>query len=138
VNLLATLLRHPLIRFAMIGAGGYIVDASVLWFDTRYLGMGADSGRVVSIFAAMCFTWLGNRYLTFAGRRAHGVKSIMQEWMKFVGANLVGALVSYSTYWLLVHFAPSPLDNIFVAQICGVLVGMTFNFTFSKYFVFSK
>jgi putative flippase GtrA len=45
-------------------------------------------------------------------------------------------LVNYSTYSLLVSFAPFPLDNPLVATAAGVGVGLVFNFTLSKRFVF--
>ena len=116
-----------------------MVDTSVLWFDTRHLGMSPYSGRILSIFVSMLFTWLGNRYLTFAGRRARGsLKAVVQEWMKFSGANLVGAVVNYGVYAGLIHSGPAPLNNQFAAQACSVLVGMTFNFLLSKHFVFSE
>jgi putative flippase GtrA len=61
-----------------------------------------------------------------------------QEWMKFVGANAIGAVVNYSAALALVHFAPAPLNNKFVAQACGVLAGLAFNFTLSSKMVFKK
>jgi putative flippase GtrA len=130
------LLRHPFIRFALVGAGGYIVDTGVLAWDTGVAGLDFKTGRAVSIFVAMAFTWLGNRYLTFADRRARSLSGAMQEWLKFIGANGVGAVVNYGTSVLLVSFAVQPFNHKFVAQACGVLAGLIFNFTLSKKLVF--
>ena len=135
-RLLRTLLRHPFIRFGMVGAAGYVVDTGVLAFDTSVLHLSFEPGRAFSIFAAMCFTWMGNRYLTFADRRARGLQGMTQEWLKFVGANLLGAVVNYAVSVALVHGAPHPFDNKYVAQACGVLAGLVFNFTLSKKLVF--
>ena len=40
------------------------------------------------------------------------------------------------TFFLLTHFAPSPLNGTNLAFVCGVLVGLVFNFTLSKKLVF--
>ena len=136
MNLLRYLLRHPFMRFAMVGACGYVVDTGVLALDTNVLGLDFAAGRAFSIFVAMCCTWLGNRYLTFADRRAHGFAGATQEWLKFVGANLVGAVVNYAVSLALVHYAPAPFDNKYAAQFCGVLAGLVFNFTLSRTMVF--
>jgi len=136
VKLLRYLLRHPFVRFALVGAGGYVVDTAVLALGTNLLGLDFAAGRAFSIFVAMCCTWLGNRYLTFPERRAHGLSGAAQEWLKFVGANLVGAVVNYGVSVLLVHYAPAPFHNKYVAQACGVLAGLGFNFTLSRLMVF--
>jgi putative flippase GtrA len=136
VSLVRYLLRHPFIRFGMVGAAGYVVDTSVLALDTNWLGLDFEAGRAFSIFAAMCFTWAGNRYLTFPERRARTFGGAAQEWLKFVGANLLGAVINYSVSVVLVHWGPSPLNNKYAAQATGILAGLVFNFTLSRLFVF--
>jgi len=131
------LLRHAFIRFALVGAAGYVVDAAVLALATRSFGLDPYRGRVLSILLAMTATWLGNRYFTFAARRARGsVSAIAQEGLKFAGANMVGAAVNYAVYAALVRFAAPPWSNVFVAQVIGVLAGLAFNFTLSRTLVF--
>ena len=130
------LLRHPFIRFALVGAGGYVVDTGVLALDTGVWGLDFKTGRALSIFVAMGFTWLGNRYLTFPERRARSFSGAMQEWLKFIGANAIGAVVNYGTSLLLVLYAAAPFSHKFVAQALGVLAGLIFNFTMSRKLVF--
>lgn len=133
------LLRHPFIRFGMVGGAGYLVDLAVLAFATEQLGFDAFRGRVISIAVAMTATWLGNRYFTFAERRARGsLSAIAQEGLKFAGANLIGACVSYGVYAVLVAYAAPPFGNQYLAQIFGVLAGLVFNFTLSRVLVFVK
>jgi putative flippase GtrA len=132
------LLRHAFVRFAFIGALGYVVGASVLALTTGPLKLDFAAGNAISIFIAMAFTWQGNRYFTFRAQRARGLKGAMQEWLKFMGANAVGALVNYLSALALVHYAGPPFSNKFVAQAIGVLVGLMFNFTLSKTLVFKS
>ncbi len=137
-GLVAALSRHAFVRFAVIGGLGYFVAAGILAFASDVLKLDFAAANAFSIFLSMCFTWLGNRYFTFRARRAHGFSGIAQEWLKFVGANAVGAVVNYATALLLVRFAPEPFNNKFVAQACGVLAGLAFNFTLSSRMVFRK
>ena len=131
------LMRHPFVRFAAVGGAGYFVNLAALWLATRHLGMNNYVGGGFSILTAMVFTWVGNRYFTFANRRARGsLKAVGREFLAFVGANLVGALVNYLVYAGLLRFAGPPFDDKYIAQIVGVLAGLLFNFALSRTIVF--
>lgn len=132
------LLRHTFIRFGLIGACGYVVGATALAVTTGPLKLDFATGNGLSIFIAMAFTWQGNRYFTFRAQRARGLTGALQEWLKFMGANAVGALANYLAALALVHYATAPFSNKFVAQAIGVLVGLVFNFTLSKALVFKS
>lgn len=134
---LRALLRSQFLRFGAVGAAGFAVDLTVLWLMLHLIGLDPYSGRIVSIFCAMTFTWWGNRNLTFAEHAARGsIGEVAREWFAFVLANAVGALVNYATYSLFVGLAPAPLSNPLLATAIGVGVGLIFNFTLSKRFVF--
>ena len=130
-------LPSPYLRFALVGGSGFVVDETILTILHYGLGIDRYSARAVSIFCAATFTWWGNRNLTFAEHATTGgLGDLAQEWFKFMLANGIGALVNYSVYTLLVSFAPFPFDNPLVATAAGVAVGLVFNFTLSKRFVF--
>lgn len=130
------LLRHSFVRFGIIGACGYVVGATVLALTTGPLKMEFAAGNALAIIIAMTFTWQGNRHFTFRDRRAKTLSGALQEGLKFAGANSVGALANYLAALALVHYAAFPLNNKFLAQAIGVLVGLIFNFTLSKTLVF--
>ena len=134
MKLLQRLSKISIFRFAIIGALGMPVDWGALQL-AMHLGAPRDAARLAAWFCAATFTWLGNRYFTFAGRRAHG-RAIAQEWLRFLGANSVGGAANVGSFLLLTHFAPSPFNNTNVAFVIGVLVGLVFNFTLSKKLVF--
>jgi putative flippase GtrA len=133
--LVGTLARLSILRFAVIGALGMPVDWAVLQLMVHW-GSGPYFGRVLSWFCAASFTWIGNRYFTFAATRARGFVATGKEWLRFLAANAVGGLVNVGLYSVLVRFAPPPFNNLTVALICGVLLGLVFNFTLSKKVVF--
>ncbi len=130
------LLAHPFMRFGMVGVVGFTVDTLVLAFNTEVLAFPFLLARAISIFVAMGCTYLGNRNLTFAARRAHGAPAILREWLTFVAANSFGAVVNYSVSVMVVYLMPPPLNNQYVGLVCGVAVGMVLNFTLSSRLVF--
>ena len=128
-------MRSRFLRFAIVGACGFVVDESVL--TAMHYGVGLDrySARAISILCAMTFTWWGNRNLTFREHAAVG-NARVQEWLRFMLANALGAVGNYGVYSALVSFAPTPANNPLLATAIGVAVGLVFNFTLSKRFVF--
>ncbi|MBS0472424.1 MAG: GtrA family protein [Proteobacteria bacterium] len=130
------LLRSRFLRFGIVGAGGFVVDTGVLSLLHYGLKLDPYTARLISILCAMTFTWWGNRQLTFAAHAVRGVGAAAAEWLKFVAANAVGAVMNYGVYTLLVRVAPWPTSNPIVATGVGVLAGLLFNFTLSKRFVF--
>jgi putative flippase GtrA len=136
MSLARWLLRHSFVRFAVIGTFGYFVAVAVLTFTTGPLKLEFAAANALTIFISMAFTWLGNRYFTFRDRRAHGLGPALQEWLKFMGANLLGAALNYGTALALVRFAGFPFSEKYLAQAAGVLAGLVFNFTLSRTMVF--
>ena len=128
--------RSQFLRFAVVGAAGFVVDEGVLALMRNLLGMDPFTGRAISILSAMTFTWWGNRTLTFRSHAARGAAAGFGEWLRFVAANSVGALVNYGSYAGLLRFAPAPLNNAYLATAIGVGIGLIFNFTLSRTLVF--
>ncbi|MBL6854288.1 MAG: GtrA family protein [Alphaproteobacteria bacterium] len=121
----------------MVGGAGFVVDEAILTLGHYGLGLDPLVARAISILCAMTFTWWGNRIFTFAEHAANeSAGAILGEWFKFVLANALGAVVNYGTFTVLVRFAPAPLSNPLLATAIGVGVGLIFNFTLSKRFVF--
>jgi putative flippase GtrA len=135
VNLRA-LAQSRFLRFGAVGAAGFVVDEAILSIGHYLLGLDPYAARGISILCAMTFTWWGNRTLTFAEHAAEGTGAVLREWLKFMLANALGAVVNYATYTLCVRYAPAPLSNPLLATALGVGVGMVFNFTLSQRFVF--
>ena len=75
MNLLALLKRFSILRFAVIGTLGVPVDAGGLWVMLNLAHRPYYVARPASWLVAASFTWIGNRYFTFAATRAHGAVS---------------------------------------------------------------
>jgi putative flippase GtrA len=130
------ILASRFLRFAIVGTGGFVVDESVLALMHSAFGLDPFTSRAISIVTAMTFTWWGNRTLTFREHAASGSGKVVWEWLRFMAANTLGALANYATYAALVHFAPAPANNAYLAVVAGVGIGLIFNFTLSRRFVF--
>jgi len=121
------------LRFALVGAAGFVVNEAALWIALHLVHLGKDAAWFFAFVPAVTFTWWGNRSFTFREHASTGARATLHEWVRFVTTNSFGALVNLVVYELLIHLTTaSPL----LALACGVLAGMVFNFTLSKKFVF--
>jgi putative flippase GtrA len=121
------------LRFALVGAAGFVVNEAALWIALHLLHLGKDAAWFFAFVPAVTFTWWGNRTFTFHEHASSGARAMLREWIRFVATNSFGALVNLAVYELLIHLTGAdPL----LALACGVLAGMAFNFTLSKRLVF--
>lgn len=124
------------LRFALVGTAGFLVNEAALFVALKFLHLDAYTGQIFGFFCAATFTWWGNRTLTFREHAAISLRGMAREWVTFIAANGIGGLVNYAIYAGLITFAPKPFNNPFLGVVAGTLVGLLFNFTMSKRFVF--
>ncbi len=134
MNLAPLSARQELLRFTLVGAAGFVVDAGALTMVMHAFGLGLYSGRVFSYLCAATFTWICNRRFTFAARA--GAPAL--EWLRFLGANAIGGAVNYGVYAAIVTFTAVGEAWPVVGVGAGSLSGMVFNFTVSKFWVFRR
>jgi putative flippase GtrA len=126
--------QQQFIKFSFVGVVGFVVDAGTFYLLIHFTPLGLVTARFVSsLVFGMSATYTLNRYLTFRDRRS---SAIVAEYLRFASANIVGNLLNIGTHSLLVEtlqlFHAYPILGI----IAGTGVGLVFNFTLSKYFVF--
>jgi len=119
------------VRFALVGAAGFLVDVAAL-YGAFAIGLGLYSGRVVSYLSAATFTWAANRRFTFAAKSPPTIT----EWLRFVFANTSGGLVNYLTYAALVTWGSGLLSHPALAVACGSIAGLVVNYIASARLVF--
>jgi putative flippase GtrA len=130
----ARLLQSRLLRFGLVGGAGFLVNEAALFAIIALVHIGPKLAQIPAFFVAVTFTWWGNRVLTF--REHAATTSLFREWGKFVAANGLGAGTNYALYLSLLSFAPYPANIPYIALAAGTLLGLAFNFTLSKRFVF--
>lgn len=120
-------------RFAVVGVIAAAVDMAVVEAMIRFAGADPYSARVVSYLAAATAAWAMNRHFTFRKSDRSGA---FEQWLRYLGSNLVGGLVNYAVYALLIATLPVFARYPFAAVAVGSLAGMAFNYTASRQFVF--
>lgn len=119
-----------LIRFAIAGGIGFIVDAGVLSALLALTPLGPFLARIIAITLAMASTWVFNRNFTFdrSGR------SLAAEGFRYGSVGVTAALVNYGLYSALLLSLPAlqPLAAMAVASIAA----MVFSFFGYSRFVF--
>ncbi len=125
-------LNGHLMRFALVGALGFVVDASVLE-AMIFLGMNPIAGRVVSFPVAVFATWIANRSFTFPDKIE---QSPVREASTYVAVQLVGGAANFAVYSALVHSVQVCADWPILALAFGAVAGLTINYLGSKHIVF--
>jgi putative flippase GtrA len=121
-----------LLKFALVGIAGFLVDAGLLTLINPLIG--PYFGRLVSFAAAVLTTWLLNRQLTFADRRGTG--PLWREFVAYFAAMAVGGAVNLAVYTLLVTFVASVAQIPALGVAAGSLAGLIVNFALAHRFVF--
>jgi putative flippase GtrA len=131
-------MKTQMLRFAMSGVAGYIVDSIVL-YTVMALGMGFLRGRLVSFVCAVIATFILNRRYTFAEqlRSAPGLRPpLWLEFGRYIAAMALGGLLNLATYWFVLRVTPHFPALFALAVAAGSLVGMGVNFASAKWWVF--
>jgi putative flippase GtrA len=116
--------------FTLVGAAGFVVDASVLLLLAHAVGLDIYVARLLSWLTAATATWWLNRTLTFKDRSA----SLLRQWLMFLAANSGGGLINIGVSSALIAARLAPV----AAVACGALAGLLWNFLASRRFVFGR
>jgi len=116
------------IKFCMVGTVGFITDSLLLLLFSEFCNI--YFSRLLSFSVALYITWLLNSAFTFSS----GEK---KTFLKYVLSSLIGGAMNYLAYVMVVHYLGlSSRGELMFAVGVGSIVGLAFNFTISKFFVF--
>ncbi len=120
-------------KFGIVGGIGFLFDTATVYALRHAIGIYAAG--LVAYGVAATVTWALNRVWTFrdvgkAGR-AH------RQWLRFLGANLVGFTLNRGTFAVLVGFVPLCAEQPVLAVAAGAIAGMFVNFGLSRRLVFA-
>ncbi len=124
-------------RFAVIGALGFVVDASILTLLFNVLDYNLYIARLISFSMATLVTWLLNRLYTF---HAHipVINSKSKEYGRYLAVQIGGALINLLVFVVVIALLPQ-LEKIAVIPLAiGALFGLLFNYTCTHYWVYKK
>ncbi len=91
-----------LLKFGLVGAAGFLIDASTLSALIHFTPLDPYSARVIAIAVAMTSTWLMNRYLTFGPSQ----RGVAHEAARYGSVGLIGSLLNYTIYAAVLTVMP--------------------------------
>jgi dolichol-phosphate mannosyltransferase len=122
-----------IIQFASVGSTGVTLD--LIFYLTLTYGIRIDHqlARAMSFVAVASSNWFLNRWFTFVSGRD---KQWGNQWVEFLTTATVGFTVNWGSYKLLTDYVPYFMQHRMVAFFLGTLLGVGFNYTLSRWFVF--
>ena len=124
-----------LMQFMFVGGSGFIIDVACYLALQSWLGVNHMLARGLSFWVAGSWNWWWNRTLTFA---EYAKSQRLRQWGIFLAVSLCGFAVNWGSYALLTHELAFFDRFRLLALGIGVVLGMGFNFMFSRLLVFRK
>jgi putative flippase GtrA len=147
LKLLGRIHRSPstkamFLRFASVGATISVIDAGVLYL---LLAMEFNEyiGRVISLSLSMAAGYVLNRYFTF--HHLETGRALWHSLLRHYSVHAIGGVINIATYAAVLIIGKSMGGQVAVSATLpllgvwiGGMIGMTFNFFFSKKMVFDN
>ncbi|MEZ8613710.1 GtrA family protein [Vibrio sp. 10N.239.311.D11] len=130
--------HHKMIKFAMVGSGGFVVDCAVFALLHYVIGLPLMSARIGSFIVAATTTWFGNRVLTFEFKGQGNWSEKLIQWQKFMFSASISAIPNLLCFKLMTELLPAFTGAVFIAMAVGIFVGMVSNYFLSQYWGFAR
>ena len=131
-------------QFCFVGATGMVVDllsmallfllAGKAWPEWKEADV-YPFVRAIAIWLAMTWNFALNRRLTFSYSRAG---RLFGQYVRFVLSCSGGAAISWSIAVALRRWVPAFEQHGYLAAMVGIIVGLVFNYVFSRFWVFKR
>ncbi len=126
------ILDNRLVRFAIVGVGGFVVDSTLFSVLFVYLQLPLVPSRVVSFVAAATATYLGNRLVTFQDKS----EERLAQFIKYFAVASFSAIPNLLAFKLVTMLFWQNNMGVAIAFVSGILIGMLSNFVLSRSLVF--
>ena len=120
--------------FALVGAVGFLVDASILTVLMTGFDFGPYAARAISFTAAVTTTWYLNRRWVF-DRQAVPLSG--REYLSYVTVQVIGATINLLVFVAVIELVESLRNMPVVPLAIGAGVALLFNYGASSRFVFA-
>jgi putative flippase GtrA len=135
--------RAAFFRFALVGMTIAMIDAGLVYLLKGLPGLNVYTARVFSYTAAMATGYVLNRYFTF--HHVERGRVLIDQLLRFFSVHSIGGLLNFGVFSLVVFLGERadltrfwdsvlPLLGVWI----GGIVGMCFNFLFSRKLVFDE
>jgi putative flippase GtrA len=110
---------YRVLRFGAVGFGGFFVDSAILALMTGAIHANPFVGRAVSVPIAIVFTFVCNRYWSFASAKKLAIGRSFASYVSTQGVGLICNLTVYSAALLVIS---SPLGALVIASAAAMIV----------------
>lgn len=118
-----------ILKFAVVGGTGVIINTSVLYVLSRWAGLPLVAASALAVELAAISNYLLNDTWTF------GVRSpSLWRFAKFNTASLTGLALNVLSVWLLTRLGL----NFLMADLVGIAAGFAANYAFSVRWVWGQ
>ena len=121
------------LRFGMVGAAGFGIDAAVLNLMVHVAGLNPYAGRLVSFSVAVASTWVLNRTFTFRHPTQHGP---VRQALLYVAVQCAGGVANLALYSAAIALIPAMHHALLIPLAMGSAAGLCLTFAGSKYVAF--
>ena len=125
----ARLSTGRILKFAAVGGTGVIINTSVLYVLSRWVGLPLVAASALAVELAAISNYLLNDTWTFAVRSPS-----LGRFAKFNTASLAGLALNVLSVWLLTRLGL----NFLVADLIGIAAGFAANYAFSVRWVWVR
>jgi dolichol-phosphate mannosyltransferase len=124
-----------ILRFAVVGCSGIIVNMGLLWLLTEAAGIYYLVSSIIAIEASILNNFLWNDRWTFGGDTGHQAKPLAYRIALFHGVSLVGAAINW-----LVLFALTEFGGIYylLSNMAGILAGFIWNYLVNRHLTWRR
>ncbi|MFT3904973.1 MAG: GtrA family protein [Steroidobacteraceae bacterium] len=127
-----------ILKFAIAGGIGFLVDAAILTALVRGAHWPALGARILSFLGAVSVTWLINRRLTFGDRRATQPRAMAGEYARYLLTQGAGALLNLGIFATALWLHPPWRAQPVMALALASALAMLFNYCGLASFVFAR
>lgn len=120
--------------FVVVGAVGFLIDASILTALMNGLGLGAYAARAFSFTVAVTVTWYLNRRFVFDRGT---VPMSQREYSAYLLVQIIGAIINLGIFVLVIQLVPALAQIPVIPLAVGAGAALLFNFAAASRFVFS-
>ena len=118
------------LAFCTIGLVNTAVDFALFFLAIELLGADKITANIMAWFFAVQLSYVLNARLTF-GKLFNQLN--LKDLAKFMLSGIVGLIVATLSLIILSQFT-----GLMIAKLVSILIGLIFNFTLAKYFVFGS
>jgi putative flippase GtrA len=131
-----TVLIHEILKFAVVGGLGFVVQIGVTDGLHLGLGMGPISATAIGYVVSAVVTFLGNRHWAFKHRQGKGLRheTLMFVFLNVIALGIQEAVVAFVHYGLGDHSGLA----FNAATVFGIALGTIFRLWSYRKFVFLK